>query len=330
MNGKKISVVGIGNAIVDVIANVEDAFLKTCKLEKGSMRLVCEEEADILHSKITVKKVISGGSVANSIAGLAILGNRVAFIGKVSNDELGKAFDAELRKLGVIFNTPKSEDTSLSTARCIVLTTPDSQRTMNTCLGIAGNLYPEDIDEAIITDSKIAFVEGYLWDQQSAKNAVGRVIEIAESSGSIVAMSLSDRMCVERHREEFRDTFLKHVDILFANEDEIMALFDTRDLDSTIKMIAGSDAITAITRSGHGSIVIKGKKVLNIPAEKTYVLDSTGAGDMYAAGFLHAFIGGKDLYKCGRSGSIVASEVISHFGARPEKPLLDLLVEKGL
>ena len=165
MDGKKISVVGIGNAIVDVIANVEDEFLETCRLEKGSMHLICEEDADVLHSQIMVKKMISGGSVANSIAALAILGNRVAFIGKVGNDELGNSFGRELKDLGVIFNTPKSENTGLSTAGCIVLTTPDSQRTMNTCLGVAGNLYPEDVDKKLIADAKIALMEGYLWDQ---------------------------------------------------------------------------------------------------------------------------------------------------------------------
>ena len=330
MNEKKISVVGIGNAIVDVIANVEDDFLKVCKLEKGSMRLICEEEADTLHSQISIKKVISGGSVANSIAGLAILGNRVAFIGKVSNDELGKAFDKELKKLGVIFNTPKSKDAKLSTARCIVLTTPDSQRTMNTCLGIAGNLYPEDIDDRLVTGSEIAFIEGYLWDQVTAQNAVSKVLDLAVGSGSIIAMSLSDRICVERHRKEFGNTVSKYIDILFANENEIMALFNVNNLGSAIKIVSGLNIIAAITRSGHGSIVVKGKEIIEVPAEKTTVLDSTGAGDMYASGFLHAFIGGRDLYTCGRTGSVVASEVISHFGARPEKPLLGLLAKKGL
>jgi sugar/nucleoside kinase (ribokinase family) len=330
MNEKKINVVGIGNAIVDVIANVEDEFLKTCKLEKGSMRLVCEEEANTLHSQISVIKVISGGSVANSIAGLAILGNRVAFIGKVNNDELGNAFGKELKKLGVIFNTPKAEDVELSTARCIVLTTPDSQRTMNTCLGIAGNLYPEDIDDNLITESKIAFIEGYLWDQQPAKKAVSRVIDLAAGSGSSIAMSLSDKMCVERHRKEFNDTVSRSVDILFSNENEIMALFEVGNMESAIKMASELDIIAAITRSGHGSVIVKGKEIINVPAEKTAVLDSTGAGDMYAAGFLHAFISGRDLYTCGRSGSIVAAEVISHFGARPENPLLELLARKGL
>ncbi len=330
MSGKKITVVGIGNAIVDVIANVEDEFLSSCRLEKGSMHLICKEDADALHSQISVKKVISGGSVANSIAGLAILGNRVAFIGKVSNDELGKSFDRELKSLGVIFNTPKSENTGLSTARCIVLTTPDSQRTMNTCLGVAGDLYPEDVDEKLIADAKIAFVEGYLWDQQLAKKAVSRVMEIASSSGSMVAMSLSDRMCVERHRQEFMSAVKEHVDILFANENEIKALLKVKDIKSAIKMVSGLKIIAAITRSGQGSIIVRGEEIQNITAEKTVVLDSTGAGDMYAAGFLHAFVNGRDLYTCGRSGSIIASEIISHFGARPERPLLKLLAEKGL
>lgn len=327
---KKISVVGIGNAIVDIAANVDEDFLKVCKLKKGSMRLVCEKEADFIHSQISVKKIISGGSVANTIAGLAALGNRVGFIGKVKDDSLGNAFEYELKKLGVIFNTKKAKDGSLSTARCIVLTTPDSQRTMGTCLGIAGKLNPGDIDEKIINNSEIVFMEGYLWDQDTARNAVNKMIEIAEKSRSKIALTLSDKFCVERHHREFNETILNYVDVLFANEEEIKALFGIADIGSVVKKVSKLNIIAAITRSGIGSIIVKGNEVLRIPIDRTVVVDSTGAGDMYAAGFLHGYLNNNNLYDCGWYGSVVASEVISHYGARPEKPLLQLLAEKGL
>jgi sugar/nucleoside kinase (ribokinase family) len=330
MMDKKISIVGIGNAIVDVLANVKDEFLKSCRLQKGSMKLVCEEEADLLYSRIIVEKVISGGSVANTIAGLAVLGDRVAFIGKVRDDELGNAFADELKKLGVIFNTAKSDNSRMSTARCIVLTTPDSQRTMSTCIGIAGMLFPEDIDEKIIMNSEFIFIEGYLWDQVNAKKAVIRAAELAIKSKTKIALTLSDKMCVERHRKEFNDIINMGVNCIFGNESEIIALYGSKNIKGAIKSISKLGITAAITRSEYGSIIVKGTKSWNIPADKAFVVDSTGAGDMYAAGFLHGLIRKKDLYTCGKYGSAVASEVISHFGARPEKPLLELLVEKGL
>jgi sugar/nucleoside kinase (ribokinase family) len=294
------------------------------------MRLICEEEAESLHSRIAVKKTISGGSVANTIAGLAILGNKVAFIGKVKNDVLGCAFENDLRTLGVTYITKKANGDVPSTARCIVLTTPDAQRTMNTCLGIAGLLTPEDIDEDLIKNSSIVYLEGYLWDQEVAKEAVMKAVDIAKISDCKIALSLSDPFCVQRHRAEFYEIIREYIYFLFANEDEISFLFEIGDIGRAIDKCKNFIPVTAITRSEYGSIIVTKDDIIKIEAEKTTVIDSTGAGDMYAAGFINGILKSKPLEECGRMGSILAAEVISHYGARPEKSLIELLAERGL
>jgi sugar/nucleoside kinase (ribokinase family) len=326
---KSIDVLGIGNAIVDVVANVKESFLKANNLSKGIMRLISEEEAARLNRMINAVKISSGGSAANTIAGLAALGNSVAFIGKVRNDDLGTIFENDLKNLGVIFNTKKENRGFSSTAVCIVLTTSDAQRTMNTCLGVAGNLSPDDIDEELVASSSIIYLEGYLWDQQPAKNAFLKAIDIAHKNKGKVALTLSDPFCVERHRIEFLNLIQNKIDILFANEIEILFLLETMDFDSVIRNCKKSDIIFAITRSEKGSIIITGNKEYIVEAERTEVVDSTGAGDLYAAGFLNGLIKNKDIYSCGKMGSILAAEVISHFGARPDISLKDLLKSKG-
>ncbi len=326
---KKYKVVGIGNAIVDVLANVEDKFLHEYNLKKGTMRIVDESEIRRLHTCINVVKEVSGGSAANTIAGLSSLGNPVAFIGKVRDDCLGESFEKGLKSLGVNYCTPKA-GSGQPTACCVVLTTPDAQRTMNTYLGISGILRPRDIDENIISQSEIIYLEGYLWDSIEAKKAFKKAVKIAGKTDGIVALSLSDSFCVRRHRVEFLDLVKNHVDILFANEEEIKSLFEAGTLEKAISGCKDMKSICVVTRSEKGSIIISKNRVQIIPAEKNInVIDTTGAGDLYAAGFLHGFIRGMDLKSCGRMGSIVAAEVLGHFGARPEVSLIDLISSRG-
>lgn len=326
---KKYKVVGIGNAIVDVLANVEDKFLHEYNLKKGTMKIVDETEVKRLYTCIDVVKEVSGGSAANTIAGLSSLGNPVAFIGKVRNDFLGESFEKGLKSLGVNYCTPKASS-GQPTACCVVLTTPDAQRTMNTYLGISGLLHPRDIDENIISQSEIIYLEGYLWDSIDAKKAFKKAVKIAGKTDGRVALSLSDSFCVRRHRVEFLDLIKNYVDILFANEEEIKSLFEASTLEKAIAGCKNMKSICVVTRSEKGSIIISKNSMQIIPAEKNIsVIDTTGAGDLYAAGFLHGFIRGMDLKSCGRMGSIVAAEVLGHFGARPEVSLIDLISSRG-
>jgi sugar/nucleoside kinase (ribokinase family) len=331
MNNKKIDVTGIGNAIVDVIANVNDEFLARHSLHKGTMKLIEEEDASKLKSGITMVRVISGGSAANTIAGLSVLGNKTAFIGKIKDDDFGNAFEQELKKLGVYFNSTKASGADASsTASCIVLTTPDAQRTMNTCLGIAGSIGPEDIDENLILDSRMIYIEGYLWDKESAKSAIRKAITAAKKSSAIVALSLSDKFCVDRNRDEFFGIINKDADLIFANEIEIMSLFMTDSFEDAVERCKKHLCVFAVTRGEKGSCIISSDKITCVDAVSSGVIDSTGAGDMYAAGFINGWLLGKDLHSCGRMGSVLAAEIISHYGARPEKPLLELLAQEGL
>jgi len=318
---KRFKVLGIGNAIVDIIAEVEDSFLDKNSMEKGIMQLIDEEDADKLHKEIIEVKLSSGGSVANTISGLALLKNKVAFIGKTGKDRYGDFFAEELAKLRVEYFR---NDLSLSkpTARCIILTTPDAERTMNTCLGISSELNPDDIDIPLVKDSNLLYLEGYLWDQDPAKKAFLKAIDTCRKNGGEVSMSLSDPFCVDRHRKEFMELFNDHLDIVFANQMEILSLFETDDFEKAIKSCQDSGILCIITRSEHGSIILKGASKIEIDAvSPEKVIDTTGAGDLYAAGFLHGYVNGRDLQTCGKLASLIASEAVSHFGARPEKDL---------
>lgn len=326
---KKYNVTGIGNAIVDILANIEDDFLQEHNLRKGMMRLVDELEVKRLHTCIDAVREVSGGSAANTIAGLASLGNSVAFMGKVRDDPMGESFEKGLKALGVNYCTKKAVS-GQPTACCVVLTTQDAQRTMNTCLGISGSLGPEDIDETIISQSEIIYLEGYLWDSNEAKKAFKKAVRIAGGTGGRVALSLSDSFCVKRHRVEFLGLVKNHVDILFANEEEIKSLFETSTLEEAISRCREMKNICAITRSEKGSVVVFKDRIYMIsPQRNINVVDTTGAGDLYAAGFLHGLIKGMDLESCGKIGSITATEVISHFGARPEVSLIELVNGRG-
>lgn len=331
MKQKKISVTGIGNAIIDVVASVSEEFLSEMNLNKGSMQLICEEEVASLHTKIEVKKMVSGGSTANTIAGLAYLGDKVAFIGKVKNDRLGVAFEKDLKKLGIIFNTKKAADNCPATACCIVLTTPDSQRTMNTFLGVSCMLSEDDIDEKIISGSKILYTESYLLDQEESRHAIFKALDISKANNTLTSISLSDSNCVNRNLESLKEIiFNKNINICFGNEEEVNQLCMTDKIENAVTKLKNYDLISVITLGERGSIIVSREKELFIGAEETDTVDSTGAGDIYAAGFLHGFIQGRDLYTCARIGSVTAAQIVSQFGARPEKSFFESLAEKGL
>jgi len=327
---KNIDVTGIGNAIVDVIADVDDDFLKNNGFVKGSMTLINEEIAERLYCNIKVKEEISGGSAANTIAGLASLGNKVAFIGKVKDDLLGNSFDRGLSCLGVKCVMKKQIECQ-PTARCIILVTPDGQRTMFTFLGVAGDLSIEDIDENLIKQSKVAYLEGYLWDRDSAKLAIKHTIELSKYYKGKVVFSLSDSFCVERHRDDFINLLEKNIEIVFANEYEIISLFKAKSFKEAVNECKNINAIFALTRAGKGSVVVANDEVIEIKIKKIKKpLDTTGAGDLYASGFLHGYLAGKDLKTCGIMGSISASEIICHYGARPKTSIKELFKNNNI
>jgi len=324
----KFDVTGIGNAIVDVLAHADDGLLEAEGLTKGAMSLVEAEEAKRLYGQIGAAIECSGGSAANTIAGLASLGGAGAFIGKVHDDQLGEVFRHDIQALGVVFDSAPTTD-GPPTATSMILVTPDAQRTMMTFLGACVNLGPDDVDEDMIAASQITYLEGYLWDRPSAKEAFLKAADAAHRAGRKVSLSLSDPFCVDRHREEFRDLAERHVDILFANEEEILSLYQTDDFDAALGHVRGHCEIAALTRSEKGCVIVSGDEVHSVAAEPIVKLvDTTGAGDAFAAGFLHGVTAGRNLSVCGRIGSICAAEVISHMGARPDVSLKKLVAEK--
>lgn len=325
MTDPSLDVVGIGNAIVDVLSQADEAFLKAQDLAKGSMTLIDSARAEALYAAMGPGVEVSGGSAANTMAGLASLGGRGAFVGKVRNDELGGIFQRDIRAAGVAFDTPVATD-GPPTARCLILVTPDAQRTMNTFLGAAVELAPDDLDGAVIQSAKVTYMEGYLWDPPNAKAAFQAAAEMAHEAGRKVALSLSDPFCVARHRDSFIELIGGHVDLLFANEDEICSLFQVDDFDRALREASGHCEIAVLTRSDKGSVVLAGGEVHVVDAAPVdTVVDTTGAGDLYAAGFLYGYTQGKGLHDCGRIGALAAAEVISHYGARPETTLADLV-----
>jgi sugar/nucleoside kinase (ribokinase family) len=321
MNNAQHDVTAIGNAIVDVLANAEDTFLSQQGLPKGTMSLIDSDGAQRLYGLMGPGLEASGGSAANTVAGIAGLGGRAAFIGKVADDQLGEVFAHDIRAVGVTFNTPPLKQ-GASTARCLIFVTPDAQRTMQTFLGAAQDLGPEDVDEQLVANSQVLYLEGYLYDPPRAKEAFHRAAKIAADAGRKVAFTLSDPFCVDRYRTEFLELIQNHIDILFANESEIMSLYQVEDFDAALQKVNGHCEIAALTRSEKGSVVVRGDEVHVIDAEKVAkVVDTTGAGDAYAAGFLYAYTHGKDLRAAGKLGGMLAAEVISHYGARAEADL---------
>lgn len=309
-------VVGIGNAIVDVLVKCEDAFLERHNLVKGSMALIDAETASSLYGEMGPAIEVSGGSAANTIAGLAALGGKTAFIGKVGDDALGEIFAHDVRSLGVNFTTPPVQGVQ-KTARSFVLVTPDAQRTMNTFLGASQELGPDDIDEIAIKSSLITYLEGYLWDPQKAKEAFIKAMDIARDADRFVALTLSDSFCVDRYRDEFLDLVEHRINILFANEEEIKSLYQTDSFEEAKKHVSSHVDIAVLTRSEKGSIILSEGREVTVPAKATEVIDTTGAGDLYAAGFLFGLTHGYSLENSGKIGAMAAAEAISHLGARP-------------
>lgn len=326
----RYDVVGIGNAIVDVLAHADDEFLVRHSMTKGTMALIDADAADKLYGDMAPGIECSGGSAANTIAGLASLGGKGAFIGKVKDDELGKVFHHDIEALGVHFPTASATD-GASTARCLINVTPDAERTMSTFLGACVELGPEDVDADVVRAAQVTYLEGYLWDKEEAKAAFVKAAELAHEAGREVSLSLSDPFCVDRHRESFLELVEGHVDILFANEDEILSLYQVDTFDAALQHVRGHCKVAALTRSSKGSVVVHGDEIHIVDAEPgVKVVDTTGAGDAYAAGFLFGYTSGgqDDLAYCARIGSIAAAEIISHFGARPETPLNELVEAK--
>lgn len=328
MSDTKYGVVAVGNALVDVISQVSDEFLAEQKskhgMEKGAMTLVDEVRAVDLYTQMQESLETSGGSAANTMAGFASFGGKGAFIGKVADDDLGKTYQNDIRSIGVVCKTQPLV-LGASTGRCMVLVTPDAHRTMNTFLGASVELSPIDIDKDIIASSKITYLEGYLFDRPQAKEAFITAAEHAHEAGHKIALTLSDPFCVDRHRHDFLQLVENHVDILFANEDEIKSLFMQEDFDDAISAISKHVEIAAITRSEKGAVIISDGQHIKIDAAAVdNVVDTTGAGDQFAAGFLYGLTEGKPLEECGKLGSIAAGEVISHIGPRPEVKLADL------
>jgi sugar/nucleoside kinase (ribokinase family) len=331
MPSTRYDVLGIGNAIVDVIARTEEDFLLKQGMNKGTMALIDEPRAQAIYDAMGPAIETSGGSAANTIVGLSSLGSRSAFIGKVKDDVLGRAFTHDIRAAGVAFTTPPAA-AGPSTARCYVLVTPDGERTMNTYLGAAQDLHPADIDADLVAASAILYLEGYLWDPKNAKDAFLKAAAIAHEAKRSVALTLSDAFCVDRWRAEFLQLMRSHtVDLIFANEGELHSLYQTADFDSAVNALRADVTTAVVTRSEKGCLVIGPdgiEAVSAFPVER--VVDTTGAGDLFAAGFLSGVARGADDRTCGRLGALAAAEVIQHLGARPERSLRDLAGENGL
>lgn len=318
------AVVGMGNAIVDVISYVPDEFIDEQGLDRGAMHLIDADEATRLYAALPAGIESSGGSAANTIAGIASFGGRAAYIGKVRNDQLGEVFAHDIRAAGVDYQVAPGTDGD-PTARCLIAVTPDAQRTMNTFLGISRNLAPADVDEKVVAAGELLYCEGYLWDVDIAKEAITKGMEVAHAAGRRTALALSDSFCVERHRDEFLDLIDGSVDVLFANEAEITSLYEVDTFDAALQEVRGHCEIACLTRSEKGSVIVSGDEVHVIDAHPVErVVDTTGAGDLYASGFLYGLSRGYDLATCGRLASLAAAEVISHLGARPETPLAGL------
>ena len=325
MSKAEFDVVALGNAIVDVIVRTKDEFLVDNEIEKGVMTLIGADQAETLYDRVVSEKEMSGGSAANTIAGLASIGGRGAFIGKVRNDELGGIFQRDIRSLGVRFDTPPATS-GAGTARCLVLVTDDAERTMNTYLGACVGLETKDVEVSLIRAAQVTYLEGYLWDPPGAKSAFRKAMEIAHGAGRLVALTLSDPFCVDRYRTEFVQLVAESVDILFANEKEIISLYEAKDLEDAVRQVRGHCKVVALTLGARGSMVLSGNEVHVVePAPVERLIDTTGAGDLYAAGFLFGYTAGHELAICGTYGSKAAAEVISHYGARPNTPLSDLV-----
>lgn len=331
MNDPRFDVLGIGNAIVDVIAQADDDFLVREGLAKGSMRLIDAAEAVRLYDHMGPARVISGGCAGNTATGVASFGGRAAFIGKVAEDELGGLFRHDIRAVGVHFDTPALSTGAAPTARSMILVTPDGERTMNTYLGACSHLTPDDIDPEIVRAAGITYLEGYLWDPPAAKEAFRVAARIAHEAGRQVALTLSDSFCVDRFRAEFLELIRSGtVDLVFANAAEVHALYQTADFDTALAALREDARMAAVTLSEAGSLVVTAAATVAVPAHPVEtVFDTTGAGDLYAAGFMFGLARGYEPAMCAEFGGLAAAEIIGHLGARPETNLADLARQNG-
>lgn len=328
---KSFDVVGMGNAIVDVLVSVDDSFLLTHKIAKGVMTLVDEYRSQQIYQAFPPdRREVAGGSAANTMAGVASFGGRGLFVGKVKNDRLGASFAASMNSLGVQF-TVKPAEGGPSTACCLIAVAPDGQRSMNTYLGACRGLTAADIDAAVIANAKVLYVEGYLWDVDAAKTATRKAFAAAREAKTKTAFTLSDPFCVGRFRDEFLKLLKNDIDLVFANEEEAKALFGAQEFDEALQQFVAWGGVAAITRSERGCVVVGQGQIHVVDAIAVpQVIDTTGAGDQFAAGFLYGLSHNKSLRTCGKLGALAASEIITHLGARPQKALSALAGEAGL
>ena len=331
MTARRYDVLALGNAIVDVITRSEEDFLSHHALVKGAMTLIDEPRAESLYQAMGPGTVMSGGSAANTVAGLASFGGKAAFIGKVRNDELGRLYRHDLTALGVAFGTADAAS-GPTTARCLIAVTPDGERTMSTYLGACQGLSVADVDAATVEAAQVVYLEGYLWDPPAAKEAFRKASEIAHKAGGRVALTLSDSFCVDRYRDEFLGLIrTKQVDLLFANESELKSLYQVSDFDTAVQALRADNIMAAVTRSELGAIAVSADGTVAEPVFPVEtVVDTTGAGDLFAAGFLFGLTSGKSDRDCLRLGALAASEIISHVGARPAASLKQLAIDNGL
>jgi len=331
MSRGKVEVLGLGNALVDILANADDAYLIAQDMAKGAMTLIDEDRAEALYAARVDPRVISGGSAANTAVGVASFGVSAAYIGKVKRDPLGDAWASDIRAMGVSFSTPQAAH-GPATGRCFVYVTPDGERTMNTYLGASTYLTPDDVDGDLVRSAGIVYLEGYMWDRPAAKAAFQKAGAIARAAGARVALSLSDAFCVDRFRGEFIGLMrAKTVDTIFANTEEILSLYETPHLTEALDALRAEDALGIVTRSEKGCVVVQGEATWEAKAfPVARVVDTTGAGDMFAAGFLAGLARGRDMVTCGRLGALAGAEIIQHLGARPNVSLAALAQEKSL
>jgi sugar/nucleoside kinase (ribokinase family) len=332
MSPPRFDVVCVGNAIVDVITQAEESFLTDHGMVKGSMQLIEDDVAHRLYADMGSAIESSGGSAANTAAGLASFGADVAFVGKVADDALGEVFTHDIRAIGVHFDPLTAANGSPATARCLILVTPDGERTLNTFLGVSSLISPSDVDDELIADAEVAYCEGYLWDLPDAKRAIEKTMDVAKRAGRKVAFTLSDSFCVDRHRDDFLALTEERIDILFANEAEITSLYEVDTFEEAAAHVSKHCEIAALTRSEKGSVVITSDggrfEVAARPVAR--VVDTTGAGDLYAAGFLRGYTHGLDHAGSADLGGLAAGEIISHLGARPEASLQELGRREGV
>ena len=325
----RYDVCGIGNALVDVLTDATDADIDRFGLAKGTMRLIDADQASALYAQLGPASELSGGSAANTVVGVASLGGSAAFVGRVRDDQLGEVFAHDIRAAGVHYDVAIATD-GPPTGRCLILVTPDAERTMNTFLGASQDLHPDDLTPDLLRAANVTYLEGYLFDPPEAKEAFRAAAAMAREAGRLVALSLSDPFCVDRHRDDFVD-LIDDVDLLFANEQEIVSLFGVATLDEALDTVAEHCRHAAVTQGADGATVIEEGRRIDIPVHPVdHVVDTTGAGDLFAAGFLRAYTSGADAETCGRLGALAAAEIVSHTGARPARSLAQMAVDAGI